>query len=365
MFSADKGDDVAVAKAKHALKSDSRAVDRMRDAETRLVSVVVVNYNAGSLLTPCITGTILQGVGEVTVVDNASSDGSLLALQKALSGQRALRVIASNQNIGFAAACNVGIRASSGRYFLLLNPDARIEEGALERMLEALTSAPEVGMVGSFLCNTDGTEQAGGRRVLPTPRRAFVRAFGLAPLRRIWPKMFSDFLLHKEPLPHDPVVVEAISGACMLVRREALEDVGLLDEGYFLHCEDLDWCVRFKRKGWKTLFVPGARVTHFKGTCSSSRPIFVEWHKHKGMVRFYSKFFRHTYPGIMMALVTAAVWMRFLFVCVFHIVRPDWWRLAWPALRGDGTLSARSIAGGTPASCADYDGAVDRMRSSR
>src|SRR3954462_12318381 len=211
-FSAENGDDVAVT-AKPAMKSE--ALDRIRDVETRLVSVVVVNYNAGSLLTACVTGPILQGVGEVTVIDNASSDGSVLALQKALAGQRVLHVLASKENIGFAAACNVGIRASSGPYLLLLNPDAQIEEGALERMLEALTSAPDIGMVGGFLCNTDGTEQAGGRRVLPTPRRAFVRAFGLAALGKIWPRLFTDFLLNKEPLPHDPVVVEAISGACM------------------------------------------------------------------------------------------------------------------------------------------------------
>jgi len=302
------------------------------EGDKRLVSAVVVNYNAGSLLIPCVSGMISQGVGEVVVVDNASWDSSLTMLGKALAGNNRLHVIASDKNLGFARGCNIGVRASSGEYLLFLNPDARLEEVALERMLEALTSAPDVGMVGGMLCNPDGTEQAGGRRVLPTPRRALVRAFGLSSFAKLNRRLFSDFLLHEEPLPREPIPVEAISGACMLVKREALKQVGLWDEGYFLHCEDLDWCMRFQQKGWKTLFVPHARVTHHRGTCSRSRPMFVEWHKHKGMIRFYRKFFRHKYPGGVMALVTAAVWLRFCLIFGYHTMRPDRWGLRYREL---------------------------------
>ena len=91
--------------------------------------------------------------------------------------------------------------------------------------------------------------------------------------------------------------VEAISGACMLVRRAALDDVGGLDEGYFLHCEDLDWCHRFRQAGWRVLFVPGVRVVHDKGVSSRARPVFVQWHLHRGMVRYYRKFLRDEYPS--------------------------------------------------------------------
>ncbi len=103
----------------------------------------------------------------------------------------------------------------------------------------------------------------------------------------------------------------AISGACMLVKREAVEDVGWWDEEYFLHCEDLDWCMRFRQKGWKILFVPDARIVHAKGACSQEQRLFVEWHKHKGMMRFYRKFFSHQYPSVLMGLVTVGVWLRF------------------------------------------------------
>lgn len=133
-----------------------------------------------------------------------------------------------------------------------------------------------------------------------------------------WPRLFFDFHLHKQPLPDRAIEVEAISGACMLVKREAIDAVGLWDEGYFLHCEDLDWCMRFSQHGWKILFVPTARITHALGVCSRSRPIFVEWHKHKGMMRFYHKFFRHQYPGVLMGLVTIGVWLRFALLAAYY-----------------------------------------------
>ena len=107
----------------------------------------------------------------------------------------------------------------------------------------------------------------------------------------------------------------------MLVKREVIRDVGLLDEGYFLHCEDLDWCMRFRQKGWTILFVPDARIYHALGACSRSRRVFVEWHKHKGMVRFYGKFFRHQYPGALMWLVTLGVWLRFGLAAGYLTVR--------------------------------------------
>jgi GT2 family glycosyltransferase len=153
---------------------------------------------------------------------------------------------------------------------------------------------------------------------MPTPWRSFIRAFGLHRFSAFSPGWFGDFHLHKQPLPKEPLEVEAISGALMLVSRQAVNDVGLWDEEYFLHCEDLDWCERFRLKGWKILFVPDAPVTHYKGTCSRSRPIFVEWHKHKGMLRFYRKFFRNKYPAAVMWLVSLGVWLRFGVVATYH-----------------------------------------------
>ena len=275
------------------------------------VSVIVVNHNAGSFLDACVQRA-LNEAREVIVVDNASSDDSCRGIQNLFGSEGRLKLTLNSQNVGFSVACNMGAALASGMYLLFLNPDCMIEPGALGKMLAALEHDRHVGMVGGFLINPDGTEQPGGRRAVPTPWRSFVRAFGLSRFRERWPRLFASYDLCAQPVPAEPVEVEAVSGACMLVRRAAFDDVGQLDEGYFMHCEDLDWCMRFRQKNWKVVFVPGARVIHHLGVCSRARPVFVEWHKHKGMVRFYRKFFSHQYPGPLLVAVMCAVWARFL-----------------------------------------------------
>lgn len=278
---------------------------------TRECDVIIVNYNAGALLQACVKSVLDAGATRVIVVDNHSHDDSLARLLSTCAVGDALHIIRNDANLGFAVACNQGARLASAPNLLFLNPDTVIAPQAIERLLTALHGAADIGAVGGLLCNLDGTEQAGGRRVFPTPRRAFMRAFGLSRLARFWPALFSDFLLHQEALPPQPIAVEAISGACMLVKREAIEHIGLWDEDYFLHCEDLDWCMRFVRAGWEILFVPSAPITHAQGVCSTSRPLFVEWHKHKGMTHFYRKFFRASYSLPLLWLVIAAIWGRF------------------------------------------------------
>ena len=283
-----------------------------------VISTIIVNYNAGEFLRSCVDSLLNCPLEtEVIVVDNASTDHSL----DALAGLPNVQIIKNATNVGFATACNVGIRVASAPFLLFLNPDCSFKPDTLIRLLEAMRFDERVGMVGGLLVNPDGTEQAGGRRAIPTPWRSFVRAFGLARFADRWPRLFFDFHLHKQPLPNHNIEVEAISGACMMVRREAIQDVGEWDERYFLHCEDLDWCMRFRQKGWKILFVPSARVTHALGVSSRSRPIFVEWHKHKGMIRFYRKFFRRQYPGVLMGLVALGVWLRFGLVAGYYAVK--------------------------------------------
>jgi GT2 family glycosyltransferase len=285
-----------------------------------LISVVVVNYNAGPLLTECVREALAQA-DEILLIDNASRDSSTEDCARQFANEPRLKIIRNEANLGFAVACNAGFTLAKGEFVLFLNPDCRLDEGAVAALLRPLQADATVGMVGGLLVNPDGSEQGGGRRAVPTPWRSFVRAFGLNRFANRWPKLFFDFHLHKQPLPERPIEVEAISGACMLVKREAVADVGLWDEAYFLHCEDLDWCMRFRQKGWKILFVPSARVTHALGACSRSRPVFVEWHKHKGMIRFYRKFFRHQYPGMLMGLVAMGVWLRFGLVAAYHTAK--------------------------------------------
>lgn len=282
------------------------------------VSAIIVNYNAGALLRGCVDSLLSSQLAiQIIIVDNASHDLSL----DNLPSLPQLQVIRNPTNVGFAAACNIGIGAARAPFLFFVNPDCYFQADPVPTLLAALQAEDRIGMVGGFLVNNDGSEQGGGRRAVPTPWRSFVRAFGLYRFAKRWPELFFDFHLHNQPLPQGNVDVEAISGACMLVKREAVNDVGLWDEGYFLHCEDLDWCMRFWQKGWKIQFVPDARIYHALGACSKSRRIFVEWHKHKGMARYYDKFFSGQYPGVFMWLVKLGVWLRFCLTAVYIFVK--------------------------------------------
>lgn len=281
------------------------------------VTAIIVNYNAGSHLKACLH-SVLPQVKTVVVVDNASEDNSIDECKRAFSDQVNVIFILNKSNLGFSAACNIGLKSVCGTHVLFLNPDCQLEKDSVALLLKQIGSDLRVGMVGGLLLNTDGTEQAGGRRVIPTPWRAFVRAFGLFRLSRYWPELFSDFNLHKASLPDRPVEVEAISGACMLVRSEAIDDVGSWDEQYFLHGEDLDWCMRFRQKGWKVMFVPSARIVHASGVCSKKRPVFVEWHKHKGMILFYSKFYKAKHSYLLFVMVFLGVACHFSLVTARH-----------------------------------------------
>ena len=287
----------------------------MRGATPGLTSVITVNFDTGRLLAAAAR-SVLESTApvELLVVDNASTDDSLERLRAAAAGDTRLRVFENEANLGFARANNQALAEARGEWLLLLNPDCLIRPETISRMQEALERCPDAGLAGCLILNPDGSEQAGCRRETPTPGKAFMRAFGVGRLLRRFGLTGSaarDFVRTGDPLPPQPIEVDAISGAFMFARRQALEKVGPLDEGYFLHCEDLDWCERFRRGGFKVLFVPGASVVHDKGASSRARPVRVLWHLHRGMVRFYRKFFRDRYPWPLFWLVLGAVWLRF------------------------------------------------------
>ncbi len=277
-----------------------------------LISVIIVNYNAGIELSTCVQSVAETETDlEIVVVDNDSRDDSIPQLRDRYVGEKNLHILKNEKNLGFATACNQGSRAAAGEFFLYLNPDCIVEPATITNLLKCFQNEPQVGMAGALILNHDGSEQRGCRREIPTPWKSFVNSFGLNGLARINRRIFRDFRLDRESLPEKEIEVDAISGACMFVSRKAYINVGPLDEKYFMHCEDLDWCMRFKQAGWKILFVPQARLIHSKGSCSASRPIFVEWSKHKGMHRFYKKFFTDRYPIPMRWLVWVGIWLRF------------------------------------------------------
>lgn len=284
------------------------------------VTAVIVTYRSVREIGRCLAALDASGMPvSVVVVDNASGDGSADAAEAAGRGMD-LRVVRNPTNTGFAKAVNQGIGLSTTDLVLVLNPDCYVRPDTIGRVVHEMQQRARIGMAGCLLLNPDGTEQAGCRRYVPTPWRALIRVLRLHHLSHLHPR-FNGFLMNNEPLPNDPITLEAISGAFMLLRREALADVGLLDEGYFMHCEDLDWCMRFRERSWRILFVPGTSAEHDKGRSSNARPLRVEWYKHRGMVRFYLKFFRRRYPGLLLWAVIASVWSRFAIVAARMVLR--------------------------------------------
>jgi GT2 family glycosyltransferase len=215
-------------------------------------------------------------------------------------------LIQHSQNLGFAKANNYFIKQVKADYILLLNPDCFIKPNTIEQVLSVLKQNPQAGMVGCRILNPDGSEQRGCRRTLPSLKTA-TNQTGLG---RVLAGKTTD--LSQQEIPLEPLQVEAISGAFMLLRKQAIEQVGLMDEGYFLHCEDLDWCRRFYNQNWLILFVGQTEIIHYQGTCSQSNPIKVNWHKHQGMRRYYKKFIAQDHRYFVNQLVYFGIYMRFL-----------------------------------------------------
>lgn len=273
------------------------------------ISAVVVSHDSGECLRRCVAALLLQPeVMEICVVDNASSDGA----PARLPGAGRVRLLRNASNLGFSIACNQGAAATSGAHLLFINPDCELPAGALAQMRAALDAHPTIGVLGAQLLNEDGSPQAAARRATPTPRRALRSLLGLgsaAQGRR-------DARPAREgPGPARVERVDAISGALMLMPREVFDRLGGFDEGYVLHCEDLDLCRRVPALGLEVALLPDLRVLHRKGTSSRRRPYWVEWQKHRGMARYFHKFDAAASPIWMRAAVPLGIALHFLMTC--------------------------------------------------
>lgn len=284
-----------------------------RPSKTYRLSVLVVNFNSGSEVFKNHLNLIDQDWIEYILVDNASSDDSEDYFKK-IEYRKNVYCYRLKKNQGFSAGSNFAFTHSSAQLLLFINPDCYISIENLRRLIEVVDNNKNISMVGGHLLFPDGKEQAGGRRLLPTPWLGFVRGFGLYRLHKISPNFFQNYDLEKEKLPISISQVQAISGACMLVKREPFQSVGCWDEGYFLHCEDLDLCKRFFDRGLKIYFVPDVKVVHVKGVSSENIEVSTELHKHRGMIRYFRKYYKETSPLFLWPLVVVGVWLRYFYV---------------------------------------------------
>jgi GT2 family glycosyltransferase len=240
------------------------------------VSAVVVTYDALPWIERCLAS--VAGC-ETVVVDNGSSDGTVELVRERFP---AVRLIEQG-NRGLAAGWNAGMRAASGRYFLILNADAWAVGDAIANLAAFADQHPEAAVVGPRLSNPDGSLQRSVRGFPTLWRLATEYLF----LRKLAPRSSVLNAFYAGGFDHDAVrEAEFVMGACMLVRREAVDAVGPLDEDFFLFSEEVDWCYRFRAAGWKVLFFPGAEFVHVGGAAHGGR-LFVE--NLRGQLRFMAK----------------------------------------------------------------------------
>ena len=230
-------------------------------ADGRRVAAVVVTYDALPWIEQCLDS--LAGV-ETVVVDNGSTDGTVAFVRERY---RDVRLVES-ENRGLGAGWNIGLRETASTYALLLNADAWLVAGALDRLVAFADSRPRAAVVGPRLRNPDGTLQRSVRGFPTVWRLATEYLF----LRKLAPRSSALNAFYGGGFDHDEIrEVEVVMGACMLLRRGAVEEVGYCDEDYFLFSEETDWCYRFREAGWEVVFFPGAECVHVRGASHSGR----------------------------------------------------------------------------------------------
>jgi len=291
------------------------------DSASPRLSVIILNHNSGDLLLDCLNSIFADPPPfsfEVVIPDNASSDLSLERARQAW-GDR-IRILENGANRGFAWGNNRGIDAARGSYLCLLNPDTVVRPGALIALVDFLDRHPCAGFVGPKVLGPDGVPQPSAKRSIPTLFDAVSHALFLS---RIFPKSRRFGRYETTYFDDDqPQQVEASDGCCMMVRRSVIDQIGKLDEGYFIYCEDVDWFLRAKWAGWEVWYCPHSVIVHL----GSHTRTFRRWQAvrdfHDSMIRFHRKFYARQYPPAINTLIYAAVRSRMYLI------------MGWRSLRG-------------------------------
>lgn len=269
------------------------------------LSICIVNTNNRDLLRDCLR-SVYENTREVSfeviLVENASTDGSLEMARTEYPG---VRLIANDRRLGFSENNNLAMKQANGRYFLLLNEDTYVKPGALDVLVRFMDAHPEAGAAGGTLFNPDGTVQYTGKKA-PTMMAAIFISLGL---QRLFPRnrYTSEYFLQKERYD-EYEEVDHINGACLLVRRETVEEIGLLDERFFMAAQDVDWCLRMKEAGWKIYYIPRAGIVHYRG--KSTKGYRMVWIYHKSLFIFYNKHYAKRHTFLYNWLIYAALSMR-------------------------------------------------------
>ncbi|WP_332025272.1 glycosyltransferase family 2 protein [Rudaea sp.] len=298
--------------------------------DSGLTSVIIVAADSGDGLAECVARSLGSAASvEVIVADNASRDGSVARVAQLYAQNEQVRILHNDKNLGFGTACNRAAAQACGDALLFLNPDCLIETDTIARLRAVATGDARIGLIGALQLDAQGRVDTASRRRDPLLRRALSSFSGLARLASRWPALAGVAM---PPLPADGVAarngasepveaVDAVSGALMFLPHAAFARMRGFDEDYFLHCEDLDLCRRMRDAGLRVVCATALHVRHAKGGSSRRRPLFVAWHKHSGMWRWFSKFDPAARNPLLRALVWCGTWLHFALLIPLYLLR--------------------------------------------
>ena len=272
------------------------------------LSVIIVNYNVSHFLEQALNSVFkaMKNIdGEVFVVDNNSVDDSLTMLETKFPQ---VHLIANTENVGFAKANNQAIRISQGEYVLLLNPDTVVEEDTFEKCVRFMDETPDAGGLGVKMVNGKGEFLPESKRGIPFPAVAFYKLFGLS---KLFPNSHKFGSYHLTYLSNDEIhSVEVLSGAFMMLRKSVLDQIGLLDEDYFMYGEDIDLSYRVLKGGYKNYYFPETRIIHYKGESTKTGSLNYVHVFYKAMQIFAKKHFSQKNAKLFNFLINVAIWFR-------------------------------------------------------
>lgn len=274
------------------------------------LSIIIVSWNTRDLLLQCLKSvaadveTLPYSDVEILVVDNASTDGTVEAVRQHFPQ---VHIIKNGHNVGFAQANNQAIGQSQGCYVLLLNPDTEVRPGALKTLFDFMEAEPQIGLVGAQLLNANGSLQTSCYPA-PTLLRELWRLFHLDSLRPYGTYRMEDWNRLQ------PRKVEALLGACLFIRRQVLDKVGLLDEGYFMYSEEIDLCYRVAQAGWPIYWVPQAKIVHYGGQSTQQVPTKMFLHLYGSKLRYFRKHYGRSAALAYKFIILAATLARLVLV---------------------------------------------------
>lgn len=290
------------------------------------LSIIIVNYNTKELLKNTINSVIntlnrsyneLYNINyEIIVSDNDSTDGSQ-AMVKDNFPQ--VKLIENNANLGFSKANNIAIKQALGRYVLLLNSDTEVMDECLEKCIIFMDKHPYIGALGCKLILPDSSLDHACKRGFPTPEASL---YYMLKLHKLFPKnkVFNSYTLGN--LPEDEInEVDSLTGAFMMVKRDVIDKIGLMDEKFFMYGEDLDWCYRIKEAGYKVIYYPEVTTIHYKGGSSKKKRIKIIYEFHRAMYLFYNKHYIKEYNVFITALVYIGIFLKLIVSYIINIFK--------------------------------------------